>query len=156
MLKEVGFVEELGLWLATFGDINLLYDDITRDLWLKPEEITDGIILLRNLGVGRIYNFYMEDLSNVNTTKSFFLYRKLNSEVILAHNKRITVLAFEENGQTVYKPDKVKYYCYRNTEIYQLYPRNAYHVYYEGVKLITPGGEIVINQAYSRLTEVKQ
>ena len=28
MLKEVRFIEELGLWLAEFGDINLLYDDI--------------------------------------------------------------------------------------------------------------------------------
>jgi len=156
MLKEVRFIEELGLWLAEFGDINLLYDDIIRDLWLKPKEITDGVILLRDLGVGKIYDFYVEGVSNVNTTKNFFLYRKLDSEVILVYSKPITVLAFEENGKTVYKPDKVRYFCYRSTEIYQLYPRNVYHVYYEGVKLITPSGEIVVNQAYSKLTEAKQ
>jgi len=147
MLKEVRFIEELGLWLATFGDINLLYDDIMRDLWLKPQQIADGIILLRNLGVEKIYNFYVEGVSNINTTKNFFLYRMLDSEVILAYNVPITVLAFEENGRTVYKPDKVRYYCYRNTEIYQIYPRDVYHVYYEGVKLITPSGEIVVSQA---------
>jgi len=150
MLREVRFIEELGLWLANFGDINLLYDDITRDYWLKPKEIADGIVLLRELGVGKIYDFYVEGVSNVNTTKNFFLYRKLHSEVILIHNRRITVLAFEENGQTVYKPEKVRYFCYRNTEIYQLYPRNAYHVYYEGVKLITPDGEMVISPAYPK------
>ena len=156
MLKEVRFIEELGLWLAEFGDINLLYDDIIRDLWLKPKEITDGIILLRDLGIGKVYHFSVEGYSNINTTKNFFLYRKLDSEVILVYNKPITVLAFEENGKTVYKPDKVRYYCYGKTEIFQLYPRDVYHVYYEGVKLITPSGEIVISQAYSRLTEAKQ
>jgi len=156
MLKEIKFLEELGLWLATFGDINLLYDDIIRDYWLKPKKIDDNIILLRELGVGKIYNFYVEGVSNVNTTKNFYLYRKLDSEVILVHNKRHKLLAFEENAQTVYKPDKVKYYYYRNTEIYQLYPRNAYHVYYEGVKLIMPdSSEMVISPAYSRLAEAK-
>jgi len=154
-MKEVKFLEELGLWLANFGDVNLLYDDIIRDYWLKPKKI-DDIILLRHLGIQKIYSFYVEDfygnsVSNINTTKNFFLYRKLDSEVILVHNKRHKLLAFEENAQTVYKPDKVKYYYYRNTEIYQLYPRNAYHVYYEGVKLIMPdSSEIVINKAYSK------
>jgi len=147
MLKEVRFIEELGLWLAEFGDINLLYDDIIRDLWLKPKEITDGIILLRDLGIGKVYHFSVEDYSNVNITKNFFLYRQLHSEVILAYNRCITVLAFEENGRTVYKPEKVRRFSYRNTEIYHIYPRNVYHVYYEGVKLITPSGEIVISQA---------
>ncbi len=147
MLKEVRFIEELGLWLATFGDINLLYDDIIRDLWLKPEEITDGIILLRHLGVQKVYHFYTEGFSNINTTKNFFLYRMLDSEIILAYNVPITVLAFEENGRTVYKPDKVRYYHYRKTEIYHIYPREVYHIYYEGVKLITPNGEIVVSQA---------
>jgi len=147
MLKEVRFIEELGLWLATFGDINLLYDDIIRDLWLKPQQIADGIILLRNLGVGKIYDFYVEGVSNINTTKNFFLYRMLDSEVILAYNVPITVLAFEENGRTVYKPDKVRYFHYRKTEIYHIYPREVYHIYYEGVKLITPDGEIVVSQA---------
>jgi hypothetical protein len=152
MLKEVRFIEELGLWLATFGDVNLLYDDIIRDIWLPKQikQITDGIILLRDMGIGKVYHFSVEDGSNINITKNFFLYRQLDSEVILAYNKPITVLAFEENGRTVYKPDKVRYYCYRKTEIYQLYPRNVYHVYYEGVKLITPSGEIVINKAYAK------
>jgi hypothetical protein len=147
MLKEVRFIEELGLWLATFGDINLLYDDIIRDLWLKPQQIADGIILLRNLGVGKIYDFYAEPFSNINITKNFFLYRMLDSEIILSYNVPITVLAFEENGRTVYKPDKVRYYPYRNTEIFHIYPREVYHIYYEGVKLITPNGEIVVSQA---------
>ncbi len=146
MLKEVRFIEELGLWLATFGDVNLLYDNITRDLWLKPERITDGVILLRNFGIGKIYNFYTEPPSNINITKNFFLYRMLDSEVILIHNVPITVLAFEENGQTVYKPDKVRIFPYRRTKIYHIYPRNVYHIYYEGVKLITPNGEIVVSQ----------
>jgi hypothetical protein len=150
MLKEVRFIEELGLWLGTFGDVNLLYDDIIRDLCLKPQQITDGIILLRNMGIGKLYHFSVEDFSNINTTKNFFLYRELDSEVILAYNKPITVLAFEENGRTAYKPDKVRYYCHRKTEIFQLYPRNVYHVYYEGVKFITPSGEIVVNQAYAK------
>ena len=151
MLKELKFLEELGLWLATFGDINLLFDDIIKDYWLKPKQIDDNIILLRDLGVGRIYNFYIEGVSNVNTTKNFYLYRMLDSEVILIYNKLHKVLVFEENGQTIYKPDKVKYYYYRNTEIYQLYPRNVYHVYYEGVKLIMPdSSELIISPAYSR------
>ncbi len=149
MLKEVRFIEELGLWLGKFGDVNLLYDDIIRDLCLKPEQITDGIILLRNLGVQKIYDSYAEPFSNLNITKNFFLYRMLDSEVILAYNKRITVLAFEENGRTVYKPDKVRYFPYGRTEIYHIYPRDVYHVYYEGVKLITPNGEIVVSQAKS-------
>jgi len=154
-MKEVRFIKDIGLWLATFGDINLLYDDIIRDYWLKPKKIDDNIILLRDLGVQKIYNFYAEDfygnsVSNINTTKNFFLYRKLDSEVILAYDKPITVLVFEENGRTVYKPDKCRYYCYRKTEIFHLYPRNVYHVYYEGVKFITPSGEIVIDKAYSK------
>jgi len=153
MWKEK-FIEDLGLWVANFGDINLLYDGIIRDFWLKPKEITEGIILLRDLGVEKIYDFYVEGVSNINTTKNFFLYRRLDSEIILVHKKLVTVLAFEENGQTVYKPDKVIYFYYRNTEIYQLYPRTVYHVYYEGVKLITPEGEIVINPAYPK-KEVK-
>ncbi len=147
MLKEVRFIEELGLWLATFGDVNLLYDDIIRDLWLKPKEIADGIILLRDLGIGKIYNFYAEPFSNINITKNFFLYRMLDSEIILTHNSKHIVLAFEENGKTVYKPDKVRYFPYGRTRIYQIYPRNVYHVYYEGVKLLTKNGEIVISQA---------
>ncbi len=153
MLKEVRFIEELGLWLATFGNINLLYDDIIRDLWLKPQQITDNIMLLRDLGVQKIYHFYTEDFSNINITKNFFLYRMLDSEIILTYKSNHIVLAFEENGRTVYKPDKVRYYPYRNTRIYQLYPREVYHLYHEGVKLITPYGEIVISQA--RTTEAK-
>jgi len=151
-MRELKFLEELGLWLATFGDINLLYDDIIRDYWLEPKKIDDNIILLRNLGIGRIYDFYIEGVSNINTTKNFFLYRMLDSEVILIYNKPHKVLAFEdENGQTVYKPDKTKYYYYRNTEIYHLYPREVYHVYYEGVKLILPdSSELIISPAYSR------
>ena len=150
-MRELKFLDELNLWLATFGDINLLYDDIIRDYWLKPEKIDDNIILLRNLGIGRIYNFYVEGVSNINTTKNFFLYRMLDSEVILVHNKPY-MLAFEENGKTVYKPDKVRYYYYRNTEIYHLYPRNVYHIYYEGVKLIRPdSSELIISPAYSRI-----
>jgi hypothetical protein len=142
------YVKELGLWLSTFGDVNLLYDCVTKDLWLKPKEIADGIVLLRELGVGKIYNFYVDGVSNVNTTKNFFLYRMLDSEVILIYNKRHKLLAFEENGQTVYKPDKVRYYRYRDTEIYHIFPRGAYHVYHEGVKIILPDDkEIVISKA---------
>uniref|UniRef100_A0A7C5T1R9 Uncharacterized protein n=1 Tax=Thermocrinis ruber TaxID=75906 RepID=A0A7C5T1R9_9AQUI len=141
------FLKELGLWVATFGDINLLYDDIIRDLWLKPKVITDNVILLRDLGIGKIYDFQTDVPSNVNTTRNFFLYRQLNSEVILIYDRPHTMLVFVENGKTVHKPDKVRYLCYRNTEIYHIYPRNAYHVYYEGVKLITPNGEIVVNKA---------
>ncbi len=150
MLKELRFIEEIGLWVGKFGDVNLLYDDIIRDLLLRPQQITDGIVLLRDLGVQKIYDFYVEGMSNVNTTKNFFLYRMLDSEVILVYNKPITVLAFEENGKTVYKPDKVRYYCYRKTEIYHLYPRDIYHLYYEGVKFITPNGEIVVSQARTK------
>jgi hypothetical protein len=141
------FLEDLGLWVGTFGDVNLLYDDIIRDLWLKPKEITDGIVLLRDLGIGKVYHFSVEEGSNINITKNFFLYRRPNSEVILAYKKRITVLAFEEDGRTVFKPEKVRYYRFRYTEIYHIYPRNVYHVYYEGVKLITPDGAIVVSQA---------
>jgi hypothetical protein len=147
MLKEVRFIEELGLWLSNFGDVNILYDNITRDLCLKPREITDGIILLRDLGVAKIYNFYAESFSNINITKNFFLYRQLDSEVILIHNIKHIVLAFEENGRTVYKPDKVRYYPYGRTEIYHIFPREVYHIYYEGVKLLTKDGEIVISKA---------
>ncbi len=150
MLKEVRFIEELGLWLANFGNVNLLYDDIMKDLWLKPEIIADGIILLRHVGIQKIYGFYTEGFSNINTTKNFFLYRMLDSEIILVYNVPITALAFEENGRTVYKPDKVRYYVYYNTEIYHIYPREVYHIYYEGVKLITPYREIVISKAYSK------
>jgi hypothetical protein len=150
MLKEVKFIEELGLWLANFGDVNLLYDDIIRDLCLEPQEITDGIILIRHIGIGKVYHFSVGYSSNINTTKNFFLYREPDSEVILVYNKPITVLAFEENGRTVYKPDKVRYYCYRRTEIYQIYPRDVYHLYYEGVKFITPSGEIMISKAYAK------
>jgi hypothetical protein len=153
MLKEVKFLEELGLWLAVFGDVNLLYDDIIRDIHLKPKEITEGVILLRNLGIQNIYNFHTASYfgepyhSNMNTTKNFFLYRMLDSEIILVYNKP-AIIAFEENGKTVYKPDKVRYYVYRKTEIYHIYPRNVYHVYYEGIKLITSTNEeIIINQA---------
>jgi hypothetical protein len=149
MLKEIKFIEELGLWLATFGDVNLLYDDIIRDLCLKPKQIDDGIILLRDLGIEKIYDFYAEDGSNINITKNFFLYSNLDSELILVYNKPITVLAFEENGRTVYKPEKVRYYPYRNTEIYHIEPRNVYHIYHEGVKLITTSGEIVISSPQS-------
>ncbi len=146
------FLEELGLWVGNFGDVNLLYDNITRDSWLKPERITDRIILLRHLGVQKIYDFYVESMSNVNTTKNFFLYRMFDSEVILIHNIPITMLAFEENGKTVYKPDKVRYFSYYRTKIYHIYPREDYHIYYEGVKLITPNSEIVISQARSMWT----
>ncbi len=149
MLKEVKFIEEIGLWVGNFGDVNLLYDNTTRDLWLKPERITDNVILLRNLGVQKIYGFYTEPPSNVNITKNFFLYRMLDSEVILVYNIP-ALLVFEENGKTVYKPDKVRYYCYRKTEIYQLYPRDVYHLCYEGVKFITTNGEIVISQARTK------
>jgi hypothetical protein len=148
MIKELFKEETLGLWVATFGDINLLYDDITRDLWLRPKKITEGIILLRNFGVEKMYGFYAEEGSNINITKNFFLYRKPDSEVILVYNTPHTVLAFEENGKTVYKPEKVRYYRYCSTEIYHIDPRNVYHIYYEGVKLILPNDdEIVINQA---------
>jgi hypothetical protein len=158
-MKEVKFVEEIGLWMANFGDVNLLYDDIIRDicirkLW-KPQQITDNIILLRNLGIQKIYHFHVEDFygnstSNINTTKNFFLYRMLDSEIILTHNSNHIVLAFEENGKTVYKPDKVKYFVYGGTRIYHLYPRDVYHIYHEGVKLLTKNGEIVISKAYSK------
>ena len=149
MLKEVRFME-IGLWLANFGDVNLLYDDIIRDLYLKPKEIDDGIILLRDLGIGKIYHFSVEGYSNINTTKNFFLYRQLHSEMILVYNRCTIGLAFEENGRTIYKPEKVSRFSYRNTEIYHVYPRNAYHIYHETVKLITPSGEIVISKAYSK------
>jgi len=152
MWKEK-FIEDLGLWLANFGDINLLYDDIIKDLCLKPKKIANDIVLLRDLGVEKIYDFYVEGVSNINTTKNFFLYRRLDSEIILVY-KKPNMLVFEENGQTVYKPEKVRYFRYRNTEIYQLYPRTVYHVYYEGVKLITPEGEIVINPAYPKEVKV--
>jgi hypothetical protein len=154
-MRQETFIKELGLWLTTFGDINLLYDDIIKDLWLKPRKITDNVILLRDLGIEKIYNFHTDVPSNLNTTKNFFLYRQLHSEVVLIYNTPHTTLAFEENGKTVYKPDKTRYFCYRNTEIYHIYPRNAYHIYYEGVKLITPNGEIVINPACPITTEVK-
>ncbi len=147
------FIEELGLWAGNFGNVTLLYNDIIRDLWLKPKEIADGIILLRDLGVQKIYHFYTEDFSNINITKNFFLYRMLDSEIILTYKSNHIVLAFEENGKTVYKPDKVRYFPYGRTRIYQIYPRNVYHVYYEGVKLLTKNGEIVISQA--RTTEAK-
>ena len=158
MWKEQ-FIEPLGLWVGKFGDVNLLYDDIIRDIWIgklwKPQQITDNIILLRHLGIQKVYHSYIEDfygnsISNINTTKNFFLYSMLDSEVILTHNSNHIVLAFEENGKTVYKPDKVRYYCYRKTEIYHIYPRNVYHVYYEGVKLLTKNGEIVISQARAK------
>ncbi len=150
MWKEK-FIEEIGLWVGNFGDVNLLYDNITRDLWLKPEIITDGVILLRHFGIGKIYDFYTEPPSNVNITKNFFLYRMLDSEVILVYNIP-ALLVFEENGQIVYKPDKVRYFPYRRTDIYHIYPREVYHIYYEGVKLISKNREIVINQARSMRT----
>jgi hypothetical protein len=151
MLKEVRFIEEIGLWLATFGDVNLLYDDIIRDIWLPGQikQITDRIILLRDMGIGKLYHFSVEEGSNVNITKNFFLYRELDSEVLLVYDKP-NMLVFEENGKTVYKPDKVRYYPYRKTKIYYISPRNVYHIYYEGVKLITPYGEILINKAHSK------
>ncbi len=148
MLKEVKFIEEIGLWLANFGNVNLLYNDIIRDIWLKPQQITDNIILLRDLGIEKIYDFYLED-SNFNITKNFFLYRMLDSEIILTHNSNHITLAFEENGRTVYK-DKVRFFPFGRTRIYQIYPRDVYHLYYEGVKLITKDGEIVISKAYSK------
>lgn len=126
--------------------MSLLYDDITRKWYLKPRVITDGVILLRELGIKKIYNFYAEPPSNINITKNFFLFRHPDSELVLAYNKN-ALLVFEENGKTVYKPEKITYYCYGNTQIYYIHPRNVYHIYYEGVKLITPNGEIVINQA---------
>jgi hypothetical protein len=146
-MRNDKFIAELGLWISNFGDVNLLYDNIIKDLWLKPERITDNIILLRNLGIDKIYNFHVEHPSNMNTTRNFFLYRQLDSEVILIYDTPHTVLAFEENGLTLYKPDKVTYYYYRKTEIYHIYPRNVYHIYYEGVKLIIHNNEIVIHQA---------
>jgi hypothetical protein len=146
MLKEK-FIVELGLWVSNFGDVNLLYDNIIKDLCLKPERITDNIILLRNLGIDKIYDFHVEHPSNMNTTRNFFLYRQLDSEVILIYDTPHIVLAFEQDGKTVYKPDKVTYYYYRKTDIYHIYPRDVYHIYYEGVKLITRNKEIVIHQA---------
>ena len=154
MFAEEKFIEDLGVWITKFGDINLLYDDIIKDLWLKPKKITDNIVLLRDLGVEKLHHFHVEGVSNINVTKNFFLYRRLDSEIILVY-KKPGILVFEENGKTVYKPDKVRYFYYRNTEIYQLYPRNAFHLYNEGVKLITPKGEIVISSAYPKKTEVK-
>jgi hypothetical protein len=71
MWKE-SFVRELGLWVGTFGDVNLLYDDIIRDLWLKPKRITDNIILLRDLGIGKIYDFYAESPSKYEYHKKLF------------------------------------------------------------------------------------
>jgi hypothetical protein len=73
----------------------------------------------------------------------------LDSEVILTHNSNHIVLTFEENGKTVYKPDKIRrYYIYGRTRIYQLYPRDVYHIYHEGVKLLTKNGEIIISKAH--------
>jgi hypothetical protein len=143
------FVQEIGLWVGSFGDVKLMYDDITKDLCLRPKEIDNGIVLLSNLGIGKVYTFSVEEGSNLNTTGIFFLYRMLDSEVLLVC-KRHKLLVFEERGQTLYKPEKVRYYRYGATEIYHIHPRGVYHIYHEGVKLILPNDdEIVISKANS-------
>lgn len=137
------YAKDLGLLVAFFGDVAFLYPNLIRDLWLRPEKIADDIILLRDFGAEKISEFVVDAESNSTPTMNFFLYRRVHSEVILVYGKN-TKLVFEENGKQTYKPDKVSYFRYRNTEIYQLYPRTEYHIRHESVKLLTPDGEIAI------------
>jgi hypothetical protein len=137
------YVKDLELWVAFFGDVAFLYPNLIRDLWLRPEKIADDIILLRDFGAEKISEFVVDAESNSKPTMNFFLCRRLHSEVILVYGKS-TKLVFEENGKLTHKPDKVSYFKYRNTEIYQLYPRTKYHIKHELVKLLTPEGEIAI------------
>jgi hypothetical protein len=136
------YVKDLELWVAFFGDVAFLYPNLIRDLWLRPEKIADDIVLLRDFGADKISEFVVNAESNSTPTMNFFLYRKVRSDVILVYGKN-TRLVFEENGTQTHKPDRVSYFRYRNTEIYQLYPR----IKHELVKLLTPDGEIVINPA---------
>jgi hypothetical protein len=138
------YVKSLELWVAFFGDVAFLYPNLIRDLWLRPEKIADDIILLRDFSAEKISEFVVDAESNSTPTMNFALCRKVHSEVILVYGKN-TKLVFEENGKQTYKPDKVSYFRYRNTEIYQLYPRTEYHIRNELVKLLTPDDEIVIN-----------
>jgi hypothetical protein len=138
------YAKDLELWVAFFGDVAFLYPNLIRDLWLRPEKIADDIVLLRDFGADKISEFVVNAESNSTPTINFFLYRKVHSEVILVYGKN-TKLVFEENGKQTHKPDKVSYFKYRNTEIYQLYPRTEYHIRHELVKLLIPDGEIVIN-----------
>jgi len=94
--------------------------------------------VLRDFCAEKISEFVVDAKANSTPTMNFFLCRRVNSEVILVYGKN-TRLVFEENGKLTHKPDKVSYFRYRNTEIYQLYPHT------ESVKLLTPDGEIVIN-----------
>jgi hypothetical protein len=140
------YAKDLELWVAFFGDVAFLYPNLIRDLWLRPEKIADDIILLRDFGADKISEFVVNAESNSTPTMNFFLYRKVRSDVILVYGKN-TKLVFEENGKQTHKPDRVSYFRYRNTEIYQLYPRTEYYIKHELVKLLTPDGEIVINPA---------
>jgi hypothetical protein len=115
-------------------------------LWLRPEKIADDIILLRDFSAEKISEFVVDAKVNSTPTMNFFLCRKVHSEVIVVYGKN-TRLVFEENGKQTHKPDKVSYFRYRNTEIYQIYPRTEDHIRHELVKLLTPDGEIVINPA---------
>jgi hypothetical protein len=140
------YAKDLELWVAFFGDVAFLYPNLIRDLWLRPEKIADDIVLLRDFGADKISEFVVNAESNSTPTMNFFLYRKVHSDVILVYGKN-TKLVFEENEKQTHKPDKVSYFRYRNTEIYQLYPRTKDHIKHELVKLLTPDGEIVINPA---------
>ncbi len=140
------YVKGLELWVAFFGDVAFLYPNLIRDLWLRPEKIADDIILLRDFCVEKISEFVVDAEVNSKPTMNFYLCRKVHSEVILVYGKN-TKLVFEENGKPTHKPDKVSYFRYRNTEIYQIYPRTNYHIRNESVKLLTPDGEIAIYPA---------
>ncbi len=139
-------MKDLELWVAFFGDVAFLYPNLIRDLWLRPEKIADDIILLRDFCVEKISEFVVDAEVNSTPTMNFFLCRRLHSEVILVYGKSAK-LVFEEDGKQTHKPDKVSYFRYRNTEIYQLYPYTDYHIRHGLVKLLTPDGEIVINPA---------
>jgi hypothetical protein len=138
------YVKGLELWVAFFGDVAFLYPNLIRDLWLRPEKIADDIVLLRDFCAEKISEFIVDPTSNNTPTMNFFLCRRVHSDVILVYGKN-TKLVFEENGKQTHKPDRVSYFRYRNTEIYQLYPRTEYNIKHEKVKLLTPDGEIVIN-----------
>jgi len=140
------YVKGLELWVAFFGDVAFLYPNLIRDLWLRPEKIADDIILLRDFGADKISEFVVDAEVNSKPTMNFFLCRRLHSEMILVYGKK-TKLVFEENGKLTHKPDKVRDFRYRNTEIYQIYPYTDYHIGHGLVKLLTPDGEIVINPA---------
>jgi len=137
------YAKDLELWVAFFGDVAFLYPNLIRDLWLRPEKIADDIILLRDFGAEEISEFVVDAESNSTPTMNFFLCRRVHSEVILVYGKN-TKLVFEEKGKQTHKPDKVSHFRYRNTEIYQLYPRTEDHIRHELVKLLTPDGEIAI------------